>query len=293
MVRCAVYAFLNTPDYARLGPNAPAALREVITACFSGTPRRASGCGRVPTGAEPGAARCRTDAGPGSGSATATSLSRRAGLARVAPRRRWTLGGAAWRWGWAKDPLLIDPKAQQWAWTTASAHSGGRVPAGFAFDRAQAQIDPDHAMSRARLGDAQLELDQDGARSSRFSTRRRSCRTGRAPDDQRLLLEAAMGMARRDNPGALRAYSTLAGRNQKSAPLLVDLGCAHEAMGAYPKRSRVIARPDSSMPRIPRLFCGWGFCMAGREIPLRRKPPSSVPRSSSARGRVEGLRVSP
>ena len=62
----------NTPDYSRLGPNGLAHARRLLV-CFSGTPRRASGCGRVPTGAERGAARGRTDAGPGSGSATATS----------------------------------------------------------------------------------------------------------------------------------------------------------------------------------------------------------------------------
>ena len=149
------------------------------------------------------------------------------------------------------------------------------------FDRAL-QIDPDHAMSWARLGEAQLELDQE--RRAQQSVLHAS---SLVPDRAFPTISGSFWKRpwawRTRHPAALRAYSTLAGRNQKSAPLLVDLGRVHEAMGAYPRRSRVIARPDSSMPRIPRLFCGWGFCMAGREIPLRRKPPSSVPRSSIQR----------
>ena len=58
------------------------------------------------------------------------------------PSRVAGLGGAAWRWGWAKDPLLIDPKAQQWARQRRQRTSGGRTCRLRAFDRAL-QIDPD------------------------------------------------------------------------------------------------------------------------------------------------------
>ena len=199
-----------------------------------------SECGRVPAGAERGAPRRRTDACPGSGSATATSpqpscCDWRGGRTS---RRRWTRRSSL-AFGLGEGSSDHRSEGQQWFDDGVSAlQEGAYLQASRAFERAL-QIDPGYAMSWARLGEAQLELDQERrAQQSVLHASSLVPDRSRIPDDQRLFLEAAMGMARRDNPAALRAYSTLASRNQKSAPLLVDLGRVHEAMGAVPKGAR-------------------------------------------------------
>ena len=201
------------------------------------------------------------------------------------------LGGAAWRWGWAKDPLIIDPKAQQWYDDGVSAlQEGAYLQASRAFDRAL-QIDPDHAMSWARLGEAQLELDQERrAQQSVLQASSLVPDRSRIPDDQRLFLEAAMGMARRDNAAALRAYSTLASRNQKSAPILVDLGRVHEAMGAVPKALesyRQAGQLDAENP-APFLRMGILYGRAG-DTSASEAAFKRAEELYAARGRVEGV----
>ena len=72
VVRCGLRVSGKHAGLFLLGPERVCRRRAIITA-LQGPRGALPGCGRVPTGAERGAARGRTDAGPGSGSATATS----------------------------------------------------------------------------------------------------------------------------------------------------------------------------------------------------------------------------
>ncbi len=146
-------------------------------------------------------------------------------------------------------------------------------------------------MSWARLGEAQLELDQERrAQQSVLHASSLVPDRSRLPDDQRLFLEAAMGMARRDNPAALRAYSTLANRNQKSAPILVDLGRVHEAMGAVPKALESYRQAGQLDAENPAPFLRMGILYgrsgdaAASEAAFKRAEELYL-----ARGRVEGV----
>ena len=264
----AVYAFLgNTPDYSRLGPNAPAALREVITAYASVGPRGAlSGCGRVPTGACRGAARGRTDACPGSGSATATSPqpSCRDWRGGRTSRRRWTRrSGLALGLGERSSDHRSEGAAV--GMTTASAH--------FRRARICRLLAPSNGRSRSiqttrcpgRLGEAQLELDQERARSSRFSTPRRSCQTGRAfPTISGSFWKRPWAWRDATTPPRC-AYSTLASRNQKSAPLLVDLAACTKRW-ARAQGARELSPGRTARCRESRAFSADGdsVCAGGR-----------------------------
>ena len=207
----AVYALLgNTPDYSQLGPNAPNALREAITRVLQWDPAaRFQNAGEFQQALSAVLHEVEPTPVPVPAPPQPPRPSRRAVIgAVVALLAVVGLGGAAWRLGWAKDPLLIDPRAKQWFDDGVSAlQEGAYLQASRAFDRAL-QIDPGYAMSWARLGEAQLELDQERrAQQSVLHASSLVPDRSRIPDDQRLFLEAAMGMAQRDNPAALRTYA--------------------------------------------------------------------------------------
>jgi tetratricopeptide (TPR) repeat protein len=99
-----------------------------------------------------------------------------------------------------------------------------------------------------------------------------------------------MAMASRDNAAALRAYSTLASRNQKSAPLLVDLGRVHEAMGTVPKAVESYRQASQVDSENPAPFLRLGI-LSGRAGD-RAASEAAFKRAEelySARGRVEGV----
>ena len=146
-------------------------------------------------------------------------------------------------------------------------------------------------MSWASLGEAQLELDQERrAHQSVLHASSLVPDRSRIPDDQRLFLEAAMGMVRRDNSAALRAYSTLVRRNQKSAPMLVDLGRVHETMGAVPKALESYRQAGQLDAQNPAPFLRMGILYgrsgdaAAAEAAFKR-----AEELYAARGRVEGV----
>jgi tetratricopeptide (TPR) repeat protein len=299
----AVYALLgNTPDYSRLGPNAPAALREVITRVLQWDP-----AARYQDAAEfqqaLNAVLHAVDAVDELDDVEPTPVpvptppqppgpSRRAVVgAVVALLAVVGLGGAAWRVGWAKDPLVIDARARQWySDGVAALQEGAYLQASRLLERVH-QIDPEYAMSWARLGEAQLELDQERrAQQSVLEATSLVPDRSRLPDDQRLALEAAMGMARRDHPAALRAYATLVSRNPKSAPLQVDLGRVHEAMGAVPKAVesyRQAGQLDAENP-APFLRMGILYGRAG-DTAASEAAFKRAEELYTARGRVEGV----
>ena len=290
----AVYALLgNTPDYSRLGPNAPAALREVITRVLQWDPSaRFQNAGELQQALSDVLHDVEPTPVPVPAPPQPPRPSRRVVIgAVVALLAVVGLGGAAWRLGWAKDPLIIDPRAKQWFDDGVSAlQEGAYLQASRAFDRAL-QIDPGYAMSWARLGEAQLELDQERrAQQSVLHASSLVPDRSRIPDDQRLFLEAAMGMARRDNPAALNAYSTLASRNLKSAPILVDLGRVHEAMGAVPKALESYQQAGQLDAENPAPFLRMGILYgragdtAASEAAFKRAEELYL-----ARGRVEGV----
>jgi tetratricopeptide (TPR) repeat protein len=181
--------------------------------------------------------------------------------------------------------------AERWYADGVSAlQEGAYLQATRALERAL-QIDAAHALSWARLGEAQLELDQEPkARQSVLRATALVPDRSRLPDDQRLRLEAAMAMAGRDTAAALRAYSTLARMNLKSAALLVDLGRVHEAMEAVPQavaHYRQAAQLDAENP-APYLRMGILFGRSG-DAEAAESAFKRAEELYSARGRVEGV----
>ena len=148
----AVYALLgNTPDYSRLGPNAPAALREVITRVLQWDPAaRFQDAGEFQQALARSAPRGRTDACPGSGSATATSPqpSCRDWRGGRTSRRRWTRrSGLALGLGEGSSDHRSEGAAM--VRQRRQRASGGRVSAGFSRLRTCA---PDRSRPRDVLG---------------------------------------------------------------------------------------------------------------------------------------------
>ncbi len=293
----AVFALLaNTPDYSRLGPDTPAALRDLIGRALQWEPAaRFQNAGefqealrKVLRGAEP-----QTAPAPAS--------------VPVSPPPRWTrrtviasavavltlagLAGAAWRVAGAEDPLTISPLAERWyADGVGALQEGAYLQATRALERA-VQIDPAHALSWARLGEAQLELDQEPrARQSVLRAAALVPDRSRLPDDQRLQLEAAMAMAGRDTATALQAYSTLAKLHLKSAPVLVDLGRVYEATDAVPKAVAHYVQATQIDDQNPAPFLRMGI-LYGRsgDATAAEGAFKRAEELYSARGRVEGV----
>ena len=290
----AVYAFLgNTPDYSCLAPNAPAALREVITRVLQWDPAvRFQNAGEFQQALSEVLHEVEPTPVPVPAPPQPPRPSRRALMgAAIAILAVLGLGAGAWRVGWAKNPLILDPKARQWYDDGVSAlREGAYLQASRALDRA-IQIDPEYALSWARLGEAQLELDQEPrARQSVLRASSLVPDRSRLPDDQRLFLEAAMSMAGRDNAAALRAYSTLASRNEGSAPLLVDLGRVHEAMGAVPKALESYRQAGQLDAENPAPFLRMGILYGrGGDTSASEAAFKRAEELYSARGRVEGV----
>ena len=118
---------------------------------------------------------------------------------------------------WPGPEILthISPLAERWYVDgVAALQEGAYLQASRALERA-VQIDPAHALSWARLGEAQLELDQEPrARQSVLKAVSLVPDRSRLPDDERLQLEAAMAMARRDTSDGVAGVH----RARKSAP---------------------------------------------------------------------------
>ena len=179
----AVYALLgNTPDYSRLGPNAPAALREVITrvlqwdpaARFQDAGEFQQALSEVLHGVEPTPVPVPAPPQP-------PRPSRRVVIgAAVALLAVVGLGGAVWRLGWAKDPLIIDPRAKQWFEDGVSAlQEGAYLQASRALERAPRSIRTTRCPGRGWEKPSSSSI-KNAARSSRFSKPRRSRQIVRA-----------------------------------------------------------------------------------------------------------------
>ncbi len=238
----AVFVLLaNTPDYSRLGPDTPDALRELLVRALQWDPvARFQNAGEfqralrdVLRGIEPQT----PTATPPAPSPPPHRWSRRAAVGlTVAVLTLAGLAFATWRAAGTNSAPTISPLAERWYVDGISAlQEGAYLQASRALERA-VQIDPAYALSWARLGETQLELDQEArARQSVLKAASLVPDRSRLPDDQRLQLEAAMAMVGRDISTALQAYSALAKVHPKSAPILVDLGRVYEAAEAVPK----------------------------------------------------------
>lgn len=166
------------------------------------------------------------------------------------------LAAYAWREWTAPSSMQIAPLAARWyEQGVAALQEGAYLQAARALERA-AQIDAGYPLTWARLGEAQLELDQEAA--ARRSLLRASSLIqdrSRLPVDDRLALEGAMALAGRDAATALRAYGELTRRYPSSAPLLLDLGRAQEAAGAASEARESYRRastldPDNPAPHL-------------------------------------------
>ncbi len=181
--------------------------------------------------------------------------------------------------------------AERWyADGVGALQEGAYLQASRALERA-VQIDPAYALSWARLGEAQLELDQEPrARQSVLKAVSLVPDRSSLPDDDRLQLEAAMAMARRDTSTALQAYSALATMHPKSAPILVDLGRVYEAAEAVPKAVAHYLQATQIDDQNPAPFLRMGILYgrsgdaAAAEAAFKR-----AEELYSARSRVEGV----
>jgi tetratricopeptide (TPR) repeat protein len=197
----------------------------------------------------------------------------------------------AWRVWRQPVPLTAAPQAQHWYDEgVAALQEGAYLQASRALDRA-AQIDPEYPLTWARLGEAQLELDQEtAARQSLLRASSLVADRSRLPRDDRLAFEAAMAMGGRDPAAALRAYSELRESHPSSAPLFLDLGRVHEAMNATTEAIASYRRAAELNPENPATFLRLGILYG------RRGNPDEAQRAFAraedlytAGGRTEGV----
>lgn len=293
----AVFVLLaNTPDYSRLGPETPVALRDLLVRALQWEPAaRFQNAGELQQALREVLRAMEPQTAPALALAPAPPpprWNRRAAIAStVAILTLAGLAGAAWRMAGAKDPLTISPLAQRWYADGISAlQEGAYLQASRALERA-VQIDPASALSWARLGEAQLELDQEPrARQSVLKAASLVPDRSRLPDDERLQLEAAMAMASRDTSTALQAYSALARMHPKSAPLLVDLGRVHEATEAVPTAVAHYRQATQIDDQNPAPFLRMGILYGRSGDPAAAEAAfKRAEELYSARSRVEGV----
>lgn len=200
------------------------------------------------------------------------------------------LAGVAWRVSHRGPVTRISPAAERWYVDGVHAlQEGAYLQATRALGRA-VQIDGSYALSWARLGEAQLELDQEpAARQSLLKASSLVPDRSRLPAQQRLFLEAAMAMASRDNATALRAYSDLARTTPPSAPLLIDLGRVHEAMSAPAKAVESYQRATELDSQNPAPFLRLAIIQGRSQNPAAAEAAfARAEELYRARGRTEG-----
>lgn len=201
------------------------------------------------------------------------------------------LAGIAWRVSHRGPVTRISPEAERWYIEGVHAlQEGAYLQATRALGRS-VQIDGSYALSWARLGEAQLELDQEpAARQSLLKASSLVRDRSRLPAEQRLFLEAAMAMASRDSATALRAYSDLARTTPPSAPLLIDLGRVHEAMSAPAKAVESYQRATELDSQNPAPFLRLAI-IEGRSQDLAAAEAAFARAEElyRARGRTEGV----
>ena len=214
----AVFVLLtNTPDYSRLGPDTPVALRDVLVRALQWEPSaRFQNAGEfqqalrdVLRGIDP---QTPTAPAPALSQPRPQRWSRRAAVkSAVAVLTLTGLAFATWRAAGTNPAPTISPLAERWYVDGIGAlQEGAYLQASRALERA-VQIDPAYALSWARLGETQFELDQEArARQSVLKAASLVPDRSRLPDDERLQLEAAMAMVVRDTSTALQAYTALA-----------------------------------------------------------------------------------
>ena len=185
----------------------------------------------------------------------------------------------------------VAPQAQRWYDLGVSAlQEGAFVQAARALTRAT-DIDPAFALAWARLGEAQLELDQE--QTARESLLRASALVpdrSRLPLDDRLALEATMAMVARDYGAALRARRRLAERHPRSAAVLLDLGRVHEAREDIPGAVEQYRRATALDPENPAAFVRLGVLL-GRQGQIDEALAAFTRAEAlhTAAGRVEGV----
>lgn len=197
----------------------------------------------------------------------------------------------AWRIWHRRPSIAILPAAATYYDGGVSAlQEGAYLQATRALEHA-AEIDPLFALTWARLGEAQLELDRDTqAKDSLLKAMALMPDRSALPVDRRLSLEAAMAMVRRDYGAALRAYSDLAARQPSSSAAAIDLGRAYEASGATGKALESYKRAGDLDQENPAAFLRLAILL-GRSRANAAAATGAFSRATDlyrARGRVEG-----
>src|SRR5690606_11177333 len=153
------------------------------------------------------------------------------------------------------------------------------------------ELDPAFALAWARLGEAQLELDQEtAARESLLRASTLVPNRSRLPLDDRLTLEATMAMVARDFAGALEARRRLAERYPQSAAAQLDLGRVYEAREEIPRAIEHYRRATELDPESPAAFVRLGVLL-GRQGQLDDALEALARAEAlyTAAGRVEGV----
>jgi len=188
-------------------------------------------------------------------------------------------------------PPVVAPQAQRWYDLGSSAlQEGAYVQAARALSRAT-ELDPAFALAWARLGEAQLELDQEtAARESLLRASTLVPNRSRLPLDDRLTLEATMAMVARDFAGALEARRRLAERYPQSAAAQLDLGRVYEAREEIPRAIEHYRRATELDPESPAAFVRLGVLL-GRQGQLDDALEALARAEAlyTAAGRVEGV----
>ena len=197
----------------------------------------------------------------------------------------------AWREWTAPGSMAIAPLAARWyEQGVAALQEGAYLQAARALERA-AQIDAAYPLTWARLGEAQLELDQEGA--ARQSLLRASSlipNRSRLPADDRLALEGAMALAGRDADTALGAYGALTERHPSTAPHLLDLGRAQEAASATAEARETYRRASALDPDNPAPHLRLGIINARlQDIEEAEQAFAKAEELYRARSRIEGV----
>jgi tetratricopeptide (TPR) repeat protein len=219
---------------------------------------------------------------------------------RVSPRRLailitagvsvTALTGVVWRVTHSSPTAVIAASAERWYSEGVNAlQEGAYLQATRALERA-VKADDSYALSWARLGEAQLELDQEpAARQSLLKASSLVSDRARLPVEQRLSLEGAMAMASRDRPTALRAYSDLAAAKPSSAPVFIDLGRVHETMNATNNAVESYERAARLDPDNPAAFLRLGVLQGrNQNVAAAEHAFARAEELYHARGRVEG-----
>ena len=293
----AVFVLLtNKPDYSRLGPDTPVALRDVLVRALQWEPAaRFQHAGEfqqalrdVLRGIEP-----QTPTAPTPAPAPSPRRwSRRAAIGvTVAVLTLAGLAGAAWRVAGTKTAATISPLAERWYVDGLGAlQEGAYLQASRALERA-VQIDPAHALSWARLGEAQLELDQEPrAGQSVLESRLARPRPVAAPRRRTAAARSCHGHGATRLVHGTAGVSALAKIHPKSAPILVDLGRVYQAAEAMPKAVAHYLQATQIDDQNPAPFLRMGILYGRSGDPAAAEAAfKRAEELYAARSRVEGV----